>query len=144
MDYSSDQQSSRRIIPKKKSYLKSRGKANLMEIYVRKPIPSDIYESKDLLLIRLDLPGVSKDSLSVECIRNNLVVTAKRRTAAQPPPGITRTTHHDEVQSGTYKRTFELPEAADATKITAEFKDGELYLRMPKKNLQKPIKIAIH
>jgi len=102
-------------------------------VYIRKQIPADVFEGKDKLIIRADIPGVVKDNIKVECLNNILRVSVTRRTAAQPPEGIKRTAHHNEIPQGTYSRSFKIPDSVDVSSIKASYDDGVLMLTMAKK-----------
>ena len=39
--------------------------------------------------------------------------------------------HRIELSFGTFRRSFTLPEDADSTKVTAEFRDGVLRVHLP-------------
>eukprot|EP00467_Chlorarachnion_reptans_P003285 CAMPEP_0114492680 /NCGR_PEP_ID=MMETSP0109-20121206/3689_1 /TAXON_ID=29199 /ORGANISM="Chlorarachnion reptans, Strain CCCM449" /LENGTH=304 /DNA_ID=CAMNT_0001669549 /DNA_START=300 /DNA_END=1214 /DNA_ORIENTATION=- len=109
----------------------------------RHQIPADVYEGEDKLIIRADLPGVVKENINIECTNKILNISVRRRTAAQPPPGIRRTTIHDAIPSGNYSRSFRLPMSVDSSQIQARYQSGILVLTMPKKPQAKTTKIPV-
>eukprot|EP00470_Lotharella_oceanica_P015699 CAMPEP_0170198414 /NCGR_PEP_ID=MMETSP0040_2-20121228/68741_1 /TAXON_ID=641309 /ORGANISM="Lotharella oceanica, Strain CCMP622" /LENGTH=183 /DNA_ID=CAMNT_0010448367 /DNA_START=296 /DNA_END=847 /DNA_ORIENTATION=+ len=112
-------------------------------VFIRKQIPADVLEGDDKLVIRADIPGVVKDNIKVECMSNVLSVSVTRRTAAQPPEGIKRTAHHNEIPQGAYARSFKIPDSVDTSSIKASYDDGVLTLTMRKKPKPKLVKIPV-
>ena len=51
--------------------------------------------------------------------------------------------HRVERAYGSFMRSFTLPEDADGTKVTAEYKDGLLNVRVPKSEKAKPKTIEV-
>jgi HSP20 family protein len=51
--------------------------------------------------------------------------------------------HHIERSYGTFSRSFQLPETADADQIDASFKDGILRVRLPKTEKAQPKQIDV-
>jgi HSP20 family protein len=94
--------------------------------------PVDVYETRDEYLLVADVPGVTKDSLSISVEKGQLSFEGKRgpRKAGEPTP----------LQ---YRRSFVLPRGIDESKIEAELTSGVLKLRLPKADAQKPKKITI-
>jgi HSP20 family protein len=92
--------------------------------------PCDIYEEKDKLVIRMDLPGLRKEDVSVTLQEG--VLTVKDATY-----------YTQERVSGTFTRTIELPVSVDAGKIDAHFHDGVLEIVLPKTEEAKPKQIEV-
>lgn len=97
---------------------------------------ADIYETDSGYRIALDLPGIDREALEIDIDDNRLVVKGTR-TIAEPKQ------HRTERPRGKFLRTFSVPAAVDQAKIGAEFKDGVLQIRLPKRTEQKPKKIDI-
>jgi len=92
-------------------------------------VPStDIYETKDALIMVLEVPGADPDSLNVTVEANTL--TAFARSTAFAPQGYTLA--YAEYREGNYQRAFRLPPGVDTEKVDAVFKDGLLRLTLPK------------
>jgi len=51
--------------------------------------------------------------------------------------------HRVERSYGSFTRSFSLPEGADAAGVRAEFKDGMLYVRLPKSEKTRPKEIEV-
>jgi HSP20 family protein len=103
--------------------------------------PVDTYETDDALVIQVDLPGVSKDDVSVDVHQNTLTLRGQRK----PDVGVPQDRYHRvERTYGTFQRTFVLPTTVDQEKVQATFKDGVLELHLPRSAAAKPRRIAIH
>lgn len=98
----------------------------------------DIVETHDELLVLADVPGVSGDDVDVRFEDGTLSIHAR---VAPRQEGVEYLLQ--EYGTGDYYRTFEISEAIDAGKITAECADGVLTLHLPKAESAKPRKISV-
>jgi HSP20 family molecular chaperone IbpA len=89
----------------------------------------DIHESAEGLLMRVDLPGVLKESLELVIEDNILKIFG--RSGTQFPPD-TLAVHH-EFHMGDFYRSFILSDEVDGEGIKAELENGVLVLRLPKR-----------
>ena len=101
--------------------------------------PCDIYEEQDKLIVRLDLPGLRKEDVSVTMQEGVLTVKGERKI--QAPTDATYYTQ--ERVSGTFMRTVQLPVAVDAGKIAAHFRDGVPEVTLPKSEEANPKQIEV-
>jgi HSP20 family protein len=94
------------------------------------------------LIIEVDLPGVAKDAVAVHIENRTLTIKGerKRETVAEDKGDKVQRT---ERVFGTFVRAFALPETADTTKVTAEYKDGVLTLSIPRAEESKPRSIEV-
>ena len=97
---------------------------------------SDIYETEIGYLIAMDLPGIDREALEIDVDDNRLVVKGTREVSESKQ-------HRTERPRGRFVRTFSVPASVDQGKIGAEYKDGVLNIRLPKRTEQKPKKIDI-
>jgi len=97
---------------------------------------SDIYETESGYLIALDLPGINREALEIDIDDNRLIVKGTRVINESKQ-------HRTERPRGKFLRTFSVPGSVDQGKIGAEYKDGVLQIRLPKRSEQKPKKIDI-
>jgi HSP20 family protein len=103
----------------------------------------DIRTSADhSLIIEVDLPGVSKDSVSVNIENRTLTIKGerKRETETESTGGKVQRT---ERVFGTFVRAFSLPETANTSKVDASYKDGVLTLTIPRAEESKPRSIEV-
>ncbi|MGH8847588.1 MAG: Hsp20/alpha crystallin family protein [Polaromonas sp.] len=99
----------------------------------------DIFEDDAGFTVIADMPGVSKDRLSVRVTGDNLVIEG---TAAAPVIGNMELLY-GEVQTPHYRRSFTLSRELDPGKIEAKLSDGVLRLTIPKAEEAKPRRIKV-
>jgi HSP20 family protein len=99
----------------------------------------DIVEQNDELLVMADVPGAKSDSIDIRFEDGTLEIEA----AVAPRPGDDDPCLLREYNVGDYYRSFQVGEAIDASKISAQYADGVLTLRLPKAEAVKPRKIAV-
>jgi HSP20 family protein len=102
--------------------------------------PVDIYETDDALVLKAELPGISKDDVSVEIHQNTLSLRGQRKHEAEVKEDRY---HRVERAYGTFQRSFVLPTMVDQKHVQATYKDGILELRLPKSEAAKPKRVAI-
>ena len=100
----------------------------------------DVVEEKDSFLIRADLPGLSKDNVSVTLQDNCLTIKGEKKHESETKEA---NYYRRERVSGSFSRTIKLPSTVDAKRIDAQFKDGVLHVRLPKTEEAKPKQIDI-
>ncbi len=100
----------------------------------------DIYETKDAVCVRAELPGVDKDAVHVEVKEGVLSLRGERKFEKEVKE---ESYHRIERSYGTFHRSFSLPSSVDAEKVTARMKDGVLEVDLPKKEQAKPKQINI-
>src|SRR6476469_5472220 len=88
----------------------------------------DISEDDHGYLLKADLPEMKKDDVRVTVEDGVLSVSGERKTEKED---LKKKFHRIERCFGTFRRSFTLPEDADSTKVTAEFRDGVLKVHLP-------------
>ena len=99
----------------------------------------DIYENAQGITVQADMPGVSKDGLSIQADRNSLVIEGN---AVIDVPAAMEAIHA-EAQATRYRRSFALSGELDTERIEASLKDGVLTLRIPKRAEFRPRKVEV-
>jgi HSP20 family protein len=99
----------------------------------------DIVEKQDELLVLADMPGVNGGDIDIRFEDGELTIHGP---AAQRQDGQTRYLLQ-EYGVGDFYRTFRVSEQIDASKISAEYKDGVLSLHLPKVEAVKPRRIKV-
>jgi HSP20 family protein len=102
--------------------------------------PVDIFETDEALVMKAELPGFSKDDISIEMKENTLVVKGERKRDDEVKEG---NYHRMERVYGAFQRSFLLPTTVDQEKVRASYKDGVLELRLPKVQAAQPKRIAV-
>ena len=100
----------------------------------------DVSETDDGFEVRAELPGVTKDDLSVSVKDNLLTLSGEKR---QEKVDDTQAYRRVERRYGNFQRRFTLPAEVDTDDIKAEFRDGVLTLSIPKPEAAKPAEIPI-
>ena len=99
----------------------------------------DILEQTDELQVLADLPGAKSDQIDIKF--ENGVLTLHAAVPARQGEDQQYLLH--EYGVGDYYRTFQISEAIDPGRITAEYANGVLTLHLPKAESTKPRKITI-
>lgn len=100
----------------------------------------DVIEDEKEYLIKVELPGVTKDNVKVSIENGTLTISGERQAE---PPGATQTVHRRERLYGHFVRSFGLPDDADAQQINAAYKDGVLLVQLAKSEKAQPRKIEV-
>jgi HSP20 family protein len=101
--------------------------------------PVDIIENGEGITLRADLPGVSKENLSIGVDGDTLTVEASMSLgeSANVQPV------YAEVRIAQFRRSFVLSRDLDTEKIGASVRNGVLTLQVPKREQAKPRRIEI-
>ena len=97
----------------------------------------DIYENDNEMLLHAEMPGVTKDDISVNIDNGNLTLSGVRSMSTD---GAIEWEEFGDIE---YQRTFSVPQTIDVNKVSAELKDGVLALHLPKSEAAKPKTIEI-
>jgi len=92
--------------------------------------PVDVSERDKEVIIRADLPGYKKEDIDVEAYENKVLISAKKRKEKVEQK---ENFYRRERSSGELKRGITLPARVDAEKGKADFSEGVLEIRLPKK-----------
>ncbi|AYD64477.1 MAG TPA: Hsp20/alpha crystallin family protein [Achromobacter sp.] len=99
----------------------------------------DIYENATGITLLADLPGVSKDRLSIKVQSNELLIEGE--AAVQVPAEVRLV--HNELREPLFRRSFTLGHDLDKDNITANLKHGVLTLQIPRLREAQPRKISV-
>ena len=100
----------------------------------------DISETEDEYLIKVELPGVPKEDVKVTIHDGVLTLQGERKLEREEK---NKKFHRVERAYGSFARSFTLPDNVDGNKVTAEHKDGLLYLHLNKVEEAKPKSIEV-
>lgn len=101
----------------------------------------DIFETSDEFVVKAELPEVKREDVNVTFENNVLTLRGERKFDASE---ASEQFHRLESRYGEFIRSFTLPQQVDANKIKAEFKDGMLRIRLPKRPEARPKQIEIN
>lgn len=107
----------------------------------------NLYEIDSHYIICVDLAGMRGEDFDVHTEKRIVIITGKRPPPA-PPPDIDIEAHEDaledcsvhlmEIESGTFRREVEVPGTVDIANITANYRQGFLWITMPKTDTAAP------
>lgn len=100
----------------------------------------DIYETDDGVVIKVDLPGVCKEDVSVEVKDNLLTLRGERKEEAEVPENRY---YRRERTCGNFMRAFTLQAPITPDKIKATFKDGVLKVSLPRPEEEVPRQVKV-
>ncbi|HTV22878.1 MAG TPA: Hsp20/alpha crystallin family protein [Polyangiaceae bacterium] len=100
----------------------------------------DITETAEAFEIKAELPDVKKEDVKVSVEDGELRISGERK---QEKEDKGKRFHRIERSYGSFMRSFTLPENVDDSKLSAEYKDGLLNVRLPKTERAKPKAIAV-
>ncbi len=103
---------------------------------------SDASSNDDAYRISVELPGVSEEDIHLS-VEGGVVTVSGEKTETREEKG--ETWYFSERQYGSFKRSFRLPEDADADKAEAHVKNGVLEVSVPrrKENAAKSKRIEV-
>lgn len=101
--------------------------------------PVDVIEDSGGITLYADMPGVPKDKLDLELEADTLTIEGE--VALDIPEGMDSS--HAEVSLPRYRRSFTLSRELDSGKVSAEFNQGVLTLRIPKAAHAQPRRIEV-
>jgi HSP20 family protein len=100
---------------------------------------ADIFETEGSVLLAVDMPGASEDTIDVTLDKDTLTIRAN--STHDGPEGYTLA--FAEFEAGDYERSFRLTDQIDREKIEAVYSDGVLNLTLPKAEKAKARKISV-
>jgi HSP20 family protein len=100
----------------------------------------DIFDSKDNLMVKADIPGLSKDDIDVSVQGDMLIIKGEKKKEHEvKEKDYVRT----ERFYGSFHRAIRLPSEIQADKVDATYKNGVLELILPKSEKSKPKQIKL-
>jgi HSP20 family protein len=101
--------------------------------------PVNVFNDKEGYVVRVEVPGVTPDSVNIESHGRTLTISGKRETSAPASSSF----HRRERKSGEFSRSLQLPADLDLGRSEASYKHGMLTIRIPKKEEAKPRQITV-
>jgi HSP20 family protein len=91
----------------------------------------DLSETADAFEVRMDVPGIKPDEITVEVTGDLLKISGERKEEKEQGESG-KTYHRIERRHGTFSETVRLPGAVKEDQVQAEFHDGVLTVTLPK------------
>lgn len=113
--------------------------ARAEEMEVKLPIV-DVFEEKDDIVVKAELPGMEKDNIEVNLTDHTLTIKGEKKKEEEVKE---ENYYRSERSYGSFVRTVELPKDVRADKVKAAFKNGILEVRMPKTEEAKAKEIKV-
>jgi len=88
-----------------------------------------MFERGNNLVVRVDLPGLSRDDVDVELDNDALIIRGHRHNELEDDQ---EGYYRSERSYGSFYRAIPLPENIDLSSCNATFKDGVLEVTLPK------------
>ena len=103
--------------------------------------PVDIYETDNHdLVIKAELPDMSREDIEVTVEHNTLTLRGNKKV----PTDVTEEQFRRvERRYGAFNRSFTLPTTVDASKVSADYKNGVLTVKLPFREEAKPRTINV-
>jgi len=100
----------------------------------------EVTEDTDQLKLQAELPGLERDAIKVMVEDGILTITGEKKLQKkEDSPDYL----WSEFSSGSFSRSFTLPDYVEAEKIQADYKNGILVLTIPKMEKAKPKEIEV-
>jgi len=101
----------------------------------------DLFEDKDNLYVRLELPGMKKEDIDLSLHEGSLSISGERKGEEQLKGAEV---YRAERFFGRFQRTVSLPTVVAAEKVKAHYQDGILTVTLPKAEEAKPKHIDVN
>ncbi len=89
----------------------------------------DVFEDEGAIVVKAELPGLTRKDIEVKLIDNTLEITGEKKTEDK----IDRKDYLKVERSyGRFSRTLRLPEGLEGEKVTANFTNGVLEIKIPR------------
>ncbi len=103
--------------------------------------PVDIYDSGNHeLVIKAELPDMSKDEIEITVENNSLTLRGDKKMDSSIKDECC---HRIERTYGAFSRSFSLPPTVDTTKVSADYRNGVLTIKLPLREEAKPKQIQV-
>jgi HSP20 family protein len=100
----------------------------------------DVSETKDAIIVKAELPGVTKDDVKLSISDNVLILKGEKKMSREVED---ENYHRIERVYGSFYRSVELPSRVKSEGIEAKYVDGVLEVRIPKAEEAKVKEIEI-
>ncbi|HWP46514.1 MAG TPA: Hsp20/alpha crystallin family protein [Candidatus Limnocylindrales bacterium] len=120
--------------------IRAMGSVNVSCDRVWKPLV-DIYETVDNIVVLVDIAGIKKEDIQIVFNKDLLIISGKR---INPTQFVARQKMHQvEIDFGYFERVIKLTIPIQDDKIVASYKDGFLWIHLPKQNVPVSRKVEI-
>ena len=103
--------------------------------------PVDIYQDGDSeVVLKAELPDLSRDDIDITVDNGTLTIKGEKKLSSEVKE---EQFHRIERRYGAFSRSFSLPRTVDPSKVSADYKNGVLTIRLPLREEAKPRQIKV-
>jgi HSP20 family protein len=103
--------------------------------------PVDIFQTGDHeLVLKAELPDVTREAIDINVENFVLTIRGEKKVGSDVKE---EQFHHVERRYGSFSRSFSLPQTVDTGKVSADYKDGVLTVRLPLREEARPRSVKI-
>ena len=102
--------------------------------------PLDIYQDKDHVFVKCELPGMKKEDIQISLHENTLTISGERKQEREVKEGEG---FRSERFFGRFHRSVTLPVTVETNHVKAQYKDGILAVSLAKAEEAKPKQIEV-
>jgi HSP20 family protein len=111
--------------------------------------PAELTETEENLVLKLEVPGMQPADLNIEATAKSVSISGDRQSEIKSEAeGKTRISEgvsfRSEFRYGSFQRVIPLPVAIKNTEVKAEYKNGIVYLTLPKAEAEKPKVVKVN
>ena len=103
--------------------------------------PVDIYQTSDHeIVMKAELPDTTREDIEITVEKDTLTIKGEKKVSYEVKE---EQFHRIERRYGTFSRAFALPPTVDASKVSADYRNGVLTVRLPLREEAKPRQIKV-
>ncbi|MGE5245020.1 MAG: Hsp20/alpha crystallin family protein [Betaproteobacteria bacterium] len=103
--------------------------------------PVDIYQNGDHeLVLKAELPDMTREDIEITVDNGTLTIRGEKKLSDEVKE---EQYHRIERRYGTFSRSFSLPQTVDPNKVSADYRQGVLTVRLPLREEAKPRQIKV-
>jgi HSP20 family protein len=103
--------------------------------------PVDIFQTGDHeLVLTAELPDMAREDINITVENYVLTLAGEKKFSNEVKQ---EQFHHVERRYGSFNRSFSLPRTVDGSRVTADYKNGVLTVRLPLREEAKPRQIKV-
>lgn len=103
----------------------------------------NLHEDREHLYLEAMMPGVDPKTLDISLVGDTLTIAGEKTRRPSNGPVEDAAYHRNERAAGRFVRTVDLPVEIDEATIKADYRDGVLWVSLPKAESAKPRKILV-
>lgn len=103
--------------------------------------PVDIFQTGEHeLVLKAEIPDMHRDDIAIDIENFVLTISGEKKASGEVKDEHYR---HVERRYGSFRRSFSLPQTVDPNKVSAEYKNGVLTVKIPLREEAKPRSIKV-